>query len=33
VELARRGMVVEAGVRKTTSGRNACVWRCVSDWH
>jgi hypothetical protein len=33
VELVGRGMVVEAGVRKTTSGRNACVWRCVSDWH
>ena len=33
VELARRGLLVEAGVRKTTSGRNACVWRCVSDWH
>lgn len=27
VELARRGLVVEAGVRKTSSGRNANVWR------
>ena len=27
VELARRGLLVEAGVRKTTSGRNANVWR------
>jgi hypothetical protein len=30
VELARRGMVVEAGVRKTTSGRNACVWKATA---
>ena len=29
VELARRGLLVEAGVRKTTSNRNATVWRCV----
>ena len=27
VELARRGLLVEAGVRKTSSGRNANVWR------
>jgi hypothetical protein len=27
IELARRGMVVEAGTRKTASGRNASVWR------
>ena len=27
IELARRGFVVEAGTRKTASGRMACVWR------
>jgi predicted ArsR family transcriptional regulator len=27
IELARRGMVVEAGTRKTASGRMAVVWR------
>lgn len=27
IELARRGLVVEAGTRKTASGRNASVWR------
>ena len=27
VELARRGLLVDAGTRKTSSGRNACVWR------
>ena len=27
IELARRGLVVEAGTRKTASGRMACVWR------
>lgn len=27
IELARRGLVVEAGTRKTRSGRMACVWR------
>lgn len=27
VELARRGLLVEAGTRKTSSGRSACVWR------
>lgn len=27
VELARRGLVIEAGVRKTASKRNATVWR------
>ena len=27
IELARRGLVIEAGVRKTASGRNANVWR------
>lgn len=27
IELARRGLVVEAGTRRTTSGRNASVWR------
>jgi hypothetical protein len=29
IELARRGMVVEAGTRKTASGRNASVWRAA----
>ena len=27
IELARRGMVVEAGTRRTASGRMATVWR------
>ena len=27
IELQKRGLVVEAGTRKTSSGRNACVWR------
>jgi predicted ArsR family transcriptional regulator len=27
IELARRGLVVEAGTRKTASGRNATTWR------
>jgi transcription initiation factor IIE alpha subunit len=27
IELARRGMVVEAGTRRTSSGRMAVVWR------
>ena len=27
IELARRGLVVEAGTRKTVSGRMAVVWR------
>lgn len=27
IELARRGLVIEAGVRKTASKRNATVWR------
>lgn len=27
IELARRGLVIEAGTRKTASGRNASVWR------
>jgi len=27
IELARRGLVVEAGMRKTASGRMATVWR------
>jgi hypothetical protein len=30
IELARRGMVVEAGTRRTASGRMATVWRVVS---
>ncbi len=29
IELARRGLVVEAGTRKTASGRMAVVWRSV----
>jgi predicted ArsR family transcriptional regulator len=29
IELARRGLIVEAGVRKTASKRNAVAWRCV----
>lgn len=29
IELARRGLVVEAGTRRTASGRNASVWRCA----
>jgi hypothetical protein len=27
IELAGRGLVIEAGTRKTASGRNANVWR------
>lgn len=27
IELARRGLVVQAGERRTTSGRKATVWR------
>jgi transcription initiation factor IIE alpha subunit len=27
IELARRGLVVEAGTRRTASGRMATVWR------
>ena len=27
IELQRRGLVVEAGIRKTASRRNATVWR------
>jgi predicted ArsR family transcriptional regulator len=27
IELARRGLIVEAGTRKTASGRMAVVWR------
>jgi hypothetical protein len=29
VELVRRGLVVEAGTRKTSSGRMATVWRAA----
>jgi hypothetical protein len=29
IELARRGLVVDAGTRKTASGRMAVVWRSV----
>lgn len=29
IELARRGLIVTAGTRKTSSGRNADVWRCA----
>jgi len=27
IELARAGLIAEAGTRRTTSGRNATVWR------
>jgi transcription initiation factor IIE alpha subunit len=27
IELARRGLLVECGTRRTASGRNASVWR------
>ena len=27
IELARRGLVVQDGTRRTSSGRMACVWR------
>lgn len=30
IELVRRGLVVEAGTRKTASGRMATVWRVAS---
>jgi predicted ArsR family transcriptional regulator len=30
IELARRGMVVEAGTRKTASGRMAVVWQATA---
>lgn len=29
IELARRGLVIEAGTRKTASKRNATVWRAA----
>lgn len=29
IELARRGLVVEAGTRRTSSGRMATVWRAI----
>jgi len=29
IELARRGLVVECGTRRTASGRNASVWRAA----
>ena len=29
IELARRGLVVEAGTRRTASGRMATVWRAA----
>ena len=29
IELARAGMVVEAGEKKTKSGRKATAWRCA----
>ena len=29
IELVRRGLVIEAGARKTESKRNATVWRCA----
>jgi transcription initiation factor IIE alpha subunit len=30
IELARRGLIVTAGTRKTASGRNADVWRATA---
>ncbi len=30
VELARKGLIVDAGTRRTTSGRMAGIWRIVS---
>jgi transcription initiation factor IIE alpha subunit len=30
IELARRGLVVEAGTRKTASGRMAVVWQATA---
>lgn len=30
IELARRGLIVEAGTRQTTSGRMACVWQATA---
>jgi transcription initiation factor IIE alpha subunit len=30
IELARRGLVVEAGTRKTASGRMAVVWQAAA---
>ncbi len=30
IELARRGLVVEAGTRKTASGRMATVWQATA---
>ncbi|NDC96009.1 hypothetical protein EB077_11945 [bacterium] len=30
IELARRGLVVTCGVRKTSSGRNADVWKATA---
>jgi len=30
IELARRGLVVEAGTRRTASGRMAVVWRAAT---
>jgi transcription initiation factor IIE alpha subunit len=30
IELARRGLVVTCGTRKTTSGRNADVWKATA---
>lgn len=29
IELTRRGLVVQAGERRTKSGRKACVWRAA----
>jgi hypothetical protein len=29
VELARKGLIVESGTRRTTSGRMAGIWRAV----
>jgi hypothetical protein len=29
VELARKGLIVEGGTRRTSSGRMAGIWRCA----
>jgi hypothetical protein len=30
IELARRGLIVEAGTRRTTSGRMATIWKATA---
>jgi hypothetical protein len=31
VELARKGLIVESGTRRTTSGRMAAVWKATIE--